>query len=299
MTSKANRDGVAERCADPAVHNSLAVDLPRIGHDDALRRDVARTLVHAAQQHDAHTLSLWPTVPGIGTRLSLVRRYDIDDSKRGPRVQALASYGRLVQCAKDANGQRAGSSGTTIGPAPLPGACAAAAGFCLRDPPAGQQLLARLEKTPGQGQACTLVAHQVSRAVSDRLTRHVALTRPSVWHDSGRGGGAPDASLDHPGMNRLWATREHASSTASLTASERLGHDPCALGWMRHRLLRRRLGPELPPVDVCCSAPEPAAHWRPGTVSPVVCIGRYEGTERGLGRREHLHWSRQASRAWR
>ena len=37
---KANRDGVAERCADPAVPNSIAVDLALIGYYDALLRDV-------------------------------------------------------------------------------------------------------------------------------------------------------------------------------------------------------------------------------------------------------------------
>src|ERR687897_736960 len=72
ITYTANRDGVAERCADPAVQQSLAVDLTRIGHDDALLRDVERTIVKAATHHDAHTRYLWQTVPGIGTMLSLV-----------------------------------------------------------------------------------------------------------------------------------------------------------------------------------------------------------------------------------
>jgi hypothetical protein len=37
----ANRDGVAERFPAPAVQQSIAVDLALIGHDDALRRDLA------------------------------------------------------------------------------------------------------------------------------------------------------------------------------------------------------------------------------------------------------------------
>jgi hypothetical protein len=39
IASKANRDGVAERCADPAVHTSLEVDLSRIDYDDQRLRD--------------------------------------------------------------------------------------------------------------------------------------------------------------------------------------------------------------------------------------------------------------------
>ena len=51
-----NRDGVAERFADPAVHKSIAVDLALITYDDALLRDVARTIVQTAKHHDAQTL---------------------------------------------------------------------------------------------------------------------------------------------------------------------------------------------------------------------------------------------------
>src|SRR6266849_4311419 len=39
IASQAHRDGVAERCADPAVQKSLAVDRALITSDDALRRD--------------------------------------------------------------------------------------------------------------------------------------------------------------------------------------------------------------------------------------------------------------------
>jgi Transposase len=71
IASKANRDGVAERCAAPAVHKSIAVDLALITSDDELLRDVARTIVKTATHHDANTLYLLQTVPGIGTILSL------------------------------------------------------------------------------------------------------------------------------------------------------------------------------------------------------------------------------------
>ena len=88
---KTNRDGVAERCADPAVHKSLAGDRALITSYDALLRDVARTIVNTAQHHDAPTLSLRQTVPGMGQILSLVLLYAIHQIDRFPRVQDCAS----------------------------------------------------------------------------------------------------------------------------------------------------------------------------------------------------------------
>src|SRR2546428_13806278 len=64
---------------------------------------------------------------------------------------------------------------------------------------------------------------------------------------------------------------------------------------MRHLrllLLRQR---ESPMVYVCCSSPEPEPNWRTFDVHPVVCIGRYEDTDRFLGRRERTHSSLQSS----
>src|SRR5437867_2435208 len=62
---KANREGVAERFADAAVQKSIAVDLALITSYDALLRDVALPIVKTAKHHDANTLYLLQTVPGI------------------------------------------------------------------------------------------------------------------------------------------------------------------------------------------------------------------------------------------
>jgi transposase len=176
---KANRDGVAERFPEPAVQKSIAVDLALIDYDDELLRDVALTIVKAAKQHDANPLYLLQTVPGIGKMLSLVLRYDIYDINRFPRVQAFASYCRLVKCAKASTGKRSGSLGPKIGHAHLKGAFAEAAVLFLRAHPAGQKLLARLEKKHGKGKAFPLLAHTLSRAVDDMCTRKVAFDMQS------------------------------------------------------------------------------------------------------------------------
>jgi hypothetical protein len=72
LAYKANRDGVAERFPDPAVQKSMEVDLALLGSYDPLLNDREWHMVKAAKQHDAHTLDLLQTVPGIGNILSLV-----------------------------------------------------------------------------------------------------------------------------------------------------------------------------------------------------------------------------------
>jgi transposase len=55
---KANREGVAERCSDPAVHKTIEVDLALITYDDALLKDLELSILNTAKHHDAHTLYL-------------------------------------------------------------------------------------------------------------------------------------------------------------------------------------------------------------------------------------------------
>jgi transposase len=171
---KANRDGVAERFADPAVHKSIEVDLALITYYDALLRDVELTMVKTAKHHDAQTLYLLQTVPGIGKILSLVLLYEIHQIDRFPRVQDFASYCRLVKCARESAGKRSGTSGAKIGNAHLKWAFSEAAVLCLRDNPAVQKLLTRLEKKHSKGKALTILAHKLARAVYYMLKRQTA-----------------------------------------------------------------------------------------------------------------------------
>ena len=168
---KANRGGVAERFPDPAVHKSVEVDLALIDFYDQLLRDVELTIVQTAKQHDAQALYRLQSVPGIGKILSLVLLYEIHDITRFPRVQDFVSYCRLVKCAKESAGKRYGTSGTKIGNAYLKWAFSEAAVLFLRNHPAGQKYLARLEKKHGKGKALTVLAHKLARAVYYMLKR--------------------------------------------------------------------------------------------------------------------------------
>ena len=190
---KANRDGVAERFADPAVHKSIEVDLALLGYYDELLRDVELTLLKTAKHHDANTLYLLQTVPGIGKILSLVLLYEIHDINRFPTVQDFVSYGRLVKCAKESAGKRLGTSGTKIGNAHLTWAFSEAAVLCLRDHPPAQTYLARVEKKHDTGKALTGLAHRVARAIDDRRTRHLACAKAPCFPHSWRGADEPGA----------------------------------------------------------------------------------------------------------
>jgi transposase len=179
---KANRAGVAERFPDPAVQKSIEVDLALIDYYDQLLQDLELTIVTTAKQHDANTLYLLQTVPGIGKILSLVLLYEMHDIARFPRVQDFVSYCRLVKCAKESAGKRYGTSGTKIGNAYLKWAFSEAAVLFLRNNPAGQKYLARLEKKHGKGKALTVLAHKLARAVYYMLKRGVVFDRDTFLH---------------------------------------------------------------------------------------------------------------------
>jgi transposase len=171
---KANRDGVAERFPDPAVQKSIEVALALIGHYDQLLRDVERSILKTAKQHNAQTLYLLRTVPGIGEILSLGLLYEIHDSTRFPRVQDFLSYCRLVKCTKASAGKRYGTSGTKSGNAHLKWAFSEAAVLFLRANPAGQKYLTKLEKKHGSGKALTLLGQKLGRTVYYMLQRQTA-----------------------------------------------------------------------------------------------------------------------------
>jgi transposase len=172
---KANRVGVAERFPDPAVQKSIEVDLALIDYYDQLLRDLELAIVTTAKQHEANTLYLLQTVPGRGKILSLVLLYEIHDITRFPRVQDFVSYCRLVKCARESAGKRYGTSGTKIGNAYLKWAFSEAAVLFLRNNPAGQKSLARLERKHGKGKALTVLAHKLARAVYYMVKRGTAV----------------------------------------------------------------------------------------------------------------------------
>ncbi|HXH14413.1 MAG TPA: hypothetical protein VNP04_32195 [Alphaproteobacteria bacterium] len=85
IASQANRDGVAERVADPAVHKHLAVNWALITSDDQLRAALARSIVKCAEPHDANPFSRMRSGPEVGKMLALVLLDDMHAIHRFPR----------------------------------------------------------------------------------------------------------------------------------------------------------------------------------------------------------------------
>jgi transposase len=174
IADQANRPGIAERFPEPAVQTSIAIDLGLIDYYDRRLTELERDLVQTAKAPDGQTCYRLRSIPGLGKILALVLLYEIHDSHRVPRVQAFVASCRLGKWAKDSAGKRYGTSGKKIEHAYLQWAFSAAAVLFVRNNPAGQKDLARLAKKHGKGQALTVLAHQLARAVDDRLKRDTA-----------------------------------------------------------------------------------------------------------------------------
>ena len=179
---KTNRDGVAERFDDPAVQKTIEVDLALITYYDELLTDLELSIVQTAKHHDAHTFYRLRSIPGVGKILALVLLYEIHDIHRFPSVQDFVSYCRLVKCARESAGKRYGTSGKKIGNAHLKWAFSEAAVLFLRNNPAGQQHLARLEHKHGKGKALTILAHKLARAVYYMLKRDTVFDMDKFLH---------------------------------------------------------------------------------------------------------------------
>jgi len=170
----ANREGVAEHFADPAVRRSIGVDLALLERYDEILRGLELDLVRQAKQHDPQAFHRLRTIPGVGKVLALTILYEIHDVHRFDRVQEFASYARLVKCAKESAGKKHGTSGAKMGNVHLKWAFSEAAVLFVRHSPEGKRLLARLEKRHGKGKALSILAHKLGRAAYFMLVREKA-----------------------------------------------------------------------------------------------------------------------------
>jgi transposase len=176
----------------PQSQKTIEGALALLTYDDELLRELELSSLTSAKHHDAPPLYLRPTVPGIGTLLSLVLLYDIHQLERFPSVQDFASYCRLVTGAKESGGTRLGTSGKKIGHAHLTWAFSEAAALLLRTNEPGQTYRARLEKKPDQGKALTILAPKLARAVYSMLKRKTAFDLDLCRRTSGSRAGEPD-----------------------------------------------------------------------------------------------------------
>ncbi len=162
---KSNREGVAERFDDVSARKTVTVDLELIAYDDKVLRDLESSLVRSAKGHDATTLQILRTIPGIGKILSLVILYEIHNIRRFPRVQDFASYARLIRPKKTSAGKCYGSGNGKIGNSYLKWAFSEAVVLFLRETRETQPYIRRLEKKYGKDKTKGIVAHRLGRTV--------------------------------------------------------------------------------------------------------------------------------------
>jgi transposase len=164
LTTRKSRERLPERFPDPVVRKSVEADLALCSAYDDQIRDLERTAKRQAQHHDAHTLYLLQTVPGVGRILGLTILYEIHTISRFPRVQDFSSYARLVKAQKSSAGKLLGTSGAKIGSAHLKWAYSEAAVCFLHNNPQGRQHVKRLRRRYGKGKALSILAAKLGRA---------------------------------------------------------------------------------------------------------------------------------------
>jgi len=171
ITSKCNRQGVAEHFPDPSVSKSIEVDVQLLDFYDWLLADLEGYILKTAKQHNPNILHLLQSIPGVGKILSLVLLYEIHDINRFARVQDFGSYCRLVKCPRESAGKRQGSTNRKIGNVHLKWAFSEAAVCLLRENQQAQSYHMRLVSKHGKGKALTILAHKLGRAVYFMLKR--------------------------------------------------------------------------------------------------------------------------------
>lgn len=165
------RAHIPEHFPDPVVRQMVELDLTVITHLDEQLRVLEQDLALKAQAHDAGAYHLLRSVPGIGRILALVILYEVEDIHRFPTLGQFVSYARLVKCAKESAGKKAGYSGKKIGNAYLKWAFSEAAVLFLKGNEPAQKAIARLASKHGKGKALSILAHRLGRAVYVMLRR--------------------------------------------------------------------------------------------------------------------------------
>jgi transposase len=174
ITSRCNRQGVAEHFPDRSANKSIQVDLQLLDFYDGLLRDVELYILRTARDHNPEVLDLLRTIPGVGKILALMFLYEIHQISRFPRVQDFVSYCRLVKCPRESAGKKQGTTNKKIGNVHLKWAFSEAAVCFLIDNQRAQHYHKRLVSKHGKGKALAILAHKLGRAVYFMLKRREA-----------------------------------------------------------------------------------------------------------------------------
>ncbi len=171
LAYKANREGGEDQFPDPRVRKTIEGAVARIDPYAQLLGEGELSITRSAKAPDGQPFARLQSVPGLGQILALVLLSESQAMARFPRVQAFVSSCRVGKGAKEANGNRLGTSGNKIGTGPLRWACAEATVLFRRHHHPRKASFANRERKHAKAKARTGLAHQRGRAVSYRLTR--------------------------------------------------------------------------------------------------------------------------------
>jgi len=198
------------------VRKSVAVDVQLIDTYDTLIRNVELEILHKARQHDAITLHLLRTIPGVGEILAMVILYEIHDISRFAEVGNFISYCRLVKCPQESAGKKMGSRNSKIGNVHLKWAFSEAACLFLRGNEEGQRYQQKLAARYGKAKALSIIAQQIARSAYAMLKGR----QPFDPRNKGRDAGALASNWNAYGRSpRTRCPAQGSSTTAALTAN--------------------------------------------------------------------------------
>jgi transposase len=135
---------------------------------------IERHIREAVHHHDKVAVHLLQSVPGIGKTLALVILYEIGDIGRFSRIGRFLSYARLVKCAHESAGKRAGGGNSKIGNVHLKWAFSEASCLFLRENDRGKAWHEKLVSKYGKAKALSIIAQRLGRAVYTILKKRTA-----------------------------------------------------------------------------------------------------------------------------
>ena len=183
LAYKGNRDGVAERFADPAVHKSIEVDLALIDSYDRLLSELELAIVKTAKQHDANTFYRLQSVPGIGKILAWCCSMRSTTCSASPGCRssspmvAWSNVPRNPLASAMALRARKSATPTSSGPSLKRLCCSSGITHGVRN------IWLDWRRQHGKGKALTVLAHKLARAVYYMCKRETAFDMRTFLHE--------------------------------------------------------------------------------------------------------------------
>ncbi len=150
---------------DPMAQLSLDVDRALIAQYDKTLSLVEKAIAKQARHHDAQSIQLLQSIPGLGNILSLIILYEMNTIQRFPTVQKFISYARLISPTHESGGKRVGRGNKKIGNRYLRWAFGELAVLTLRFNEHAREAHKRLVEKKGKQKALSILAAHLGRTV--------------------------------------------------------------------------------------------------------------------------------------